>query len=398
MANVLYLTYDGLLEPLGQSQVLRYLEELAGRHDITLVSFEKKQDWDDWRLREGIADKVKRAGIHWIALRYHKRPSSLATAYDLMIVSLLSCLLVLQRRVAIVHARSYVAAVPALLLKKAFGKKFVFDMRGFWADERVERAGSSQGSAMYRVAKWFERRFFLHADAIVSLTHAGVAVIRQFPYLSGAAPYFEVIPTCTDLELFRLRPRPRPNSFVLGYVGSADTAYMFEPVLRCFKTLLGIRADARLLVVTRSSHDYVRALMQDLDIPQDRAEIKAVPHEQVALEMAKMDAAIFFVKPGFSACASVPTKLGELLGCGVPFLGNAGIGDIESILEQEAVGVVLRDFTPEAEQIGVSKLLQLCDDAEIRSRCAAVAGRLFSLQEGVRSYDRIYRAMAGGDL
>ena len=50
MAKVLYITYDGILEPLGQSQVLNYLEKLSEDHEITLMSFEKKQDTNDRRL------------------------------------------------------------------------------------------------------------------------------------------------------------------------------------------------------------------------------------------------------------------------------------------------------------------------------------------------------------
>jgi len=44
MKRVLYITYDGILEPLGQSQVLNYLESLSDRHQIHLMSFEKKED------------------------------------------------------------------------------------------------------------------------------------------------------------------------------------------------------------------------------------------------------------------------------------------------------------------------------------------------------------------
>ena len=44
MKRVLYITYDGILEPLGESQVLNYLESLSGNHQIHLLSFEKKED------------------------------------------------------------------------------------------------------------------------------------------------------------------------------------------------------------------------------------------------------------------------------------------------------------------------------------------------------------------
>ena len=42
--SVLYITYDGLMEPLGQSQVLAYLERLAPGRRIHLLSCEKTDD------------------------------------------------------------------------------------------------------------------------------------------------------------------------------------------------------------------------------------------------------------------------------------------------------------------------------------------------------------------
>ena len=42
--SILYITYDGILEPLGQSQVLAYLEKLANDKTIYIISFEKKKD------------------------------------------------------------------------------------------------------------------------------------------------------------------------------------------------------------------------------------------------------------------------------------------------------------------------------------------------------------------
>jgi len=42
--RVLYISYDGLMEPLGESQVLSYLKGLSKSYQIYLLSFEKKQD------------------------------------------------------------------------------------------------------------------------------------------------------------------------------------------------------------------------------------------------------------------------------------------------------------------------------------------------------------------
>jgi len=44
MAKFLYISHDGLLEPLGQSQVLGYLEKLSNSHKIFIISYEKEKD------------------------------------------------------------------------------------------------------------------------------------------------------------------------------------------------------------------------------------------------------------------------------------------------------------------------------------------------------------------
>ena len=42
MNNVLYITYDGINDPLGQSQIVPYIEGLAGRkYNFFIISFEK---------------------------------------------------------------------------------------------------------------------------------------------------------------------------------------------------------------------------------------------------------------------------------------------------------------------------------------------------------------------
>ena len=397
--RVLYITYDGLLEPLGQSQVLQYLKGLSSFYDITIISYEKKDDWNEVDLRNLISIEISKRDICWYPLRYHKSPTAIATLYDVLIGIFVASWFVLTKKVQVVHARSHISSVIALFVKKVFNIKFIFDMRGFWADERVERGIWGGNSEIYNVVKWLERHFLLNADVVVSLTHAGVAVMHKFSYLKERVPRFEVIPTCTNLDTFSPVRSGGPSTingdrdFVLGYVGSTDTAYMFEPVLRCFKVLRGLRENARLLVITRSSGESLNILLKEYGIPERYVEIKAVYHERVAEEMWRMDAGIFFVKTGFSSSASAPTKLGEFLACGVPCLGNSGVGDVESILEGKGVGVILREFSPEAESEAVSSLLALCSEPKIKNRCVEVARSYFSLEQGIKSYGRIYDSL-----
>ncbi|MDD5618279.1 MAG: glycosyltransferase, partial [Candidatus Omnitrophica bacterium] len=137
-SKVLYISYDGLMEPLSQSQVLAYLKKLAKDYGIYLVTYEKPSDWHNTENRKRIKDAVSSAGINWFPLRYHKTPRLSATLYDLAIGFLLCIYLVLRYRIKIAHGRNTVPSILAFFMKKIFGIRFIFDYRGFWADERKE--------------------------------------------------------------------------------------------------------------------------------------------------------------------------------------------------------------------------------------------------------------------
>jgi glycosyltransferase involved in cell wall biosynthesis len=392
--SVLYLSYDGMLEPLGQSQVLAYLKRLAVDRSIHLISFEKPEDWKNVPERERIAREIAGTSVTWHPLRYHKRPSALATAWDVACGVSLGLWLVLRHRLKIIHARSYVASIIALVVKRLTGVTFIFDMRGFWADERVDGGLWQHGGRMFRVAKAFERRFLLAADHVVSLTKAAVREMQKFDYLQTRMPPFTVIPTCADLTRFTPLRREQ-DGFVLGYVGSAGTWYLFDEVAACFAHLLRLRADSRFLIVNRGEHAYIRTRLAAVGVPISKVELVSVTHAEVPSQMARMDAGVFFIKPVFSKQASAPTKLAEFLGCGIACLGNTGVGDMVELLEDEQVGVALSSFDDASMIAGLHRLLRLVADPATRDRCVAAAQQHFSLDEGVARYRKIYERLEG---
>jgi glycosyltransferase involved in cell wall biosynthesis len=394
--GVLYVSYDGMLEPLGQSQVLAYLEPLAAGRRIHLISFEKAADWRNRARREAMRARIETAGIRWHPLRYHKRPSTAATAFDIAMGSALAIGLALRHRLAIVHARSYVAGLIALAAKRATGAKFLFDMRGFWADEKVDGGLWPAGGRLYRTAKSAERRLLLAADHVVTLTHASEKELSRFPKLAGRSVPITVIPTCADLDRFAIQGPPQRDPFVLGYVGSVGTWYLLDEMLHCFLTVRERRPGARLLVANRGAHQQIRAALDAHGITGEEAEVvEADPADMPAI-IGRMSAAMALIKPAYSKIASAPTKLAEYLGCGVPCLGNAKVGDMEDVLEGRGVGVALRGFSDNELASGIDRLLALADDRATPRRCRDVAQELFSREAGVAAYAKIYEALAGG--
>lgn len=393
--GVLYVSYDGMLEPLGQSQVVTYLERLSGDARIHIISYEKPADWADRGRRAALAARLEAANIAWHPLAYHKAPTVPATLFDIgqgLVVGLWLCL---RHRIGIVHARSYVPALIGWLIKLLTGARLIFDMRGFWADERVDGGIWPAGGRLYRAVKRIEKVLLCGADHIVTLTHASKSVIEGFPFIAGCAHApVTVIPTCADLDRFALREGGRPQGFTLGYVGSIGTWYLFDEVLECFRLVREKRPGARLLVVNRGEQELVRESAARLGIPEDALEITAADHAQVPTMIRRMNAGAAIIRPVFSKIASAPTKLAEYLGCGVPCLGNVGVGDMELMLEGEGGGVALREFTDTERVRAVDRLLALCDDGQTAALCREVALRHFSAEEGAARYRKIWRSLA----
>ncbi|HEY4530691.1 MAG TPA: glycosyltransferase [Luteimonas sp.] len=394
--GVLFITYTGLLEPLGQSQVLAYQEHVSPERSVHIVSFERREDLADEQRVVRLRERIQRSGICWHPQVYHKRPSALATLLDIAVGTLRGISLVRRHRLGIVHARSYVASAMALSITRATRSKFLFDMRGFWADERVDGGIWPEGGRMYRVAKWFERRFLLSADHVVSLTRAGIAEIHRFEYLQGRAPPMTVIPTCADLSRFKPSPVARDVGFTLGYVGSVGTWYLFDAAVAAFEALRRQRPGARFLIINRDAHRYIRERLAAAGVPEDCVELRNAEHADVPAQIQRMNAGVFFIRPLFSKQASAPTKLAEFLGCGVPCLSNTGVGDMASVLAGDRVGVAVDATNPSCISAGVQELLALCEEPDVASRCVASAHRHFSLEEGVRRYREIYAGLSRG--
>ena len=145
--------------------------------------------------------RLAAAGIGWTPMRYHKRPSAAATLYDIFRGQVMALRLAQKMRAEIVHVRSYVPALIALPVKQLTGARLLFDIRGFWADERVDGGLWPADGRIYRTVKRLERRLFRAADHVVTLTEASLPAIKAFGYWDGPPPAYNRDP---DLR----RPRP----------------------------------------------------------------------------------------------------------------------------------------------------------------------------------------------
>jgi glycosyltransferase involved in cell wall biosynthesis len=402
--HVLYVSYDGLLEPLGESQVVNYVLGLARHVDVSVLSYEKPHDLADPAAARALRARLAARGVDWHQLTYHKSPSLPATAWDVARGITVGRRVARARGTSVVHARGYVASLVALGVKARTGARFLFDMRGFWADEKVDGGHWSKRSVPYRLTKWWERRFFEGADAIVSLTEAGVKLFPSLGYRLAPDAPVEVIPTCADLETFA--PGPRDPTLVarlglsghrvIGYVGTLSNWYLRMETLRYLALLVRTLPRARLLFVTREDHAALRRDAEAAGIPADALVMTAARFRDMPDHVRLMDLGVFFIKPCFSKTGSAATKLAEFLGTGVPVVINDGIGDSGRIVRDHDVGVVLPTATPDAFEASLPDVRHVLADGNAARRCVATARRLFSLEDGVERYASIYARLAAG--
>ncbi len=394
--SVIYMCYDGILEPLGESQVVAYLEILSVAYDIHLISFEKPDDLARQDQMERMAARLQHAGITWHARRYHKRPKILSTLWDMGAAMLLAARLTRRHDARLLHARSILCAAmlyPAKMIGRA---RFIVDIRGFWADERVDGGLIRAGGPVYRVLKVLEKAMLRRADHVVTLTRASVPFLRDDPRLGQTKAPITVIPTCADLDLFAPSAgEASARPLTIGYVGQIGTWYMLDEMLALFAAISSLRPDARLLIVNKNQQDVIRAALARTSIPAQSVEIVASSRQAMPAQIQRMDAGMALIRPFFSKIASAPTKLAEYLGCGVPVIGNAGCGDMVRIIEEDGVGVAMADTGPEAIEAAARALLERLQDPALPGRCVDSARQHFALDEGAARYRAIYDALAG---
>jgi glycosyltransferase involved in cell wall biosynthesis len=390
--RVLFISYNGMLDPLGQSQVLPYLRELAKRGvRFTLLSFERAKAFTPEGVRqcEQLRQQLQTQGIEWHWLRYHQRPSIPATFYDVMAGYRKAGALVRRNRIEMVHARSHSPATIALGLKRRFGIKMIFDLRGLMAEEYVDAGHWREGDLPYRLTKAAERRILTATDGIVTLTERIWPIIKEWKGLRGRAVHHEVIPCCANLSLFRFSEEERArrrtelgleDKLTMVYLGSLDGWNLSAETADFFATFLKHNRKAHLLWLTTGSHDRVRELMRARNVEPDNFSVRAVGSGEVPSYLASADVGLAFVKRCVSRIASSPTKNGEYLACGLPLVISAGVGDSDLLINEWKAGVLVEDFS-EGEFLRAGREIEkIVRGPEVREKARSVAEKVFNLE------------------
>lgn len=400
MASVLYLTQDGITDHIGQAQIAPYLLGLARLgHRIHLVSAEKS---GRSALKQKYKDLFDAAGIAWSTVPYANRPPLISSVLVLRRMYKAARKIASLERPDIIHCRSYLPFEIAVRLKREFGSRLLLDVRDFWPDLRLE---THRFKFVYRQLKRREPAYFAAADHVVTLTDkaANVLLARYPSGASGRREGYTVIPCCADFDHFNPRKvdatavvRHRSDlglgdGPVLIYLGSLGPDYLLPEMLKLFKELLALHPSAKFLFVSNNAKEEVERQRAALGIAPDAVRFVSVERAQVPEYIALADLSVVFVRQTPAKAGGSPTKLAELFALNVPVIGNSGIGDMDDILDYRRNGsVIVHDFEPATLRAALQRVLR---KPSVTAGSIRESAREFSLDQGVASYDRVYRTL-----
>lgn len=398
-----FVTLDGLSDPLGQSQILPYLIGLSKiGYKISIVSCEKNENLSSNinYLNEILSlNKIK-----WKYCVYNSKVPFISQRKNYQNLKRLVGEFILEyKKNVVLHCRSYISALIGLYYKRKLNTGFIFDMRGFWADERIEGKIWSMKNpitnALYRYFKNQEKSFFKESDQVVSLTQSGKEHIEKMG-LNIRPDKISVIPCCADLNHFsnksinlQLRNELKDkfhalqNNFIISYVGSLGTWYMTDEMLDFFKIFSTIKP-ATLFIISKDNPEIIYKAARSKGIDTSRIIVSGASRKDIPTYISLSDVSIFFIRPTFSKIASSPTKMGELLAMGIPVITNTKIGDTEQIIRDSQCGIIISQFNENEYQKISHEVIEKIDN--LKQNTQSSAGKYFSLEEGLKKYNSVY--------
>ena len=388
MKTILYLTTNGLAEPLGRSQILPYLIGLSKDYKIIVISSEKKLDLLNNNLISRIRKIADKSNILWDyeEFKYNK----FFKFYSFFVKLLKGIFYSYKFKVQIIHCRSYLPNLVGLIIKCIFKKPVVFDMRGIWPEEIALGIPSGRKSLIYKILKFIELLNIKESDHIISLTNSAINKYLIYQYKLDIQKA-TVIPTCVDIERFKFKPLKKESVKKFSCIGTIlSDWFLLDWLVSFFKCIEKYDDDAVFEIITR---DCKKTLISKMNLDNNlinKILIRSATPDQMPEILTTHTASAMFFNSDISKLGSSPTRFGEILSIGRPIICNSGVGDLDQIVEDNGGGVIAKDLNSKFMMNSIIQLYKILEDPSISLKCRKLAESYYSLSKGVKNYSKVY--------
>ena len=407
--KILFISYDGLTDPLGQSQIIPYLAGLTKyNYEFTILSCDKPYLYK--KNKEYVENLISPYPIKWVSVPYHKHPQVFSSIFDFYQLKKKAKALHKKEKFDMVHTRPGVPTLVALWLKKKYGIKFLNDVRGFWADERLDGGMWNLKNVflkkIYTFFKQHEYECIEKSDYTTCLTYHAKIEMHTWTNITGQPVAIEVIPCSVDMNLFdpgnidqalkqkfKTELKIRDDDFIVSYLGSIGGWYLTDEMMQFCRTLLTKIPGTKFLFISPHRHDVIIEAAKKYAIPADKIIVKNGARHEVSTLLSFSNYSLFFIKPCYSKISSSPTKHGEIMAMGIPVITNAGVGDVEEITTKYNAGIVLKNLNNQEYQ----KAALLIAEGKPFNKEEIISGakEYYNLENAIQKYLYVYKQILG---
>ena len=400
ITTIVYI-YNSYNDPLFQNLVLRYIKLLANNpyYEFHIITFEQKYYHITTNNKRVINDELNKLGIYWYPLIFHTGKFILfKKLYDFLLSTLVFIQIKFKTNANVIFSFTNISASFSIIFSKLFSMKmivysyephslFLADM-GIW----------SKHSLKYKLLSSIEKFAGINGNYILTGTKHMAKQLKIW----GAKGKIIRAPTSVDENDFYFRRRGRlktrkllnlESRCVLLYIGKFGGLYYNKEIPRLFNILRSDISDLYFLIVTSNSLTEINTLFFNEGISDDNYFLTSkLDYDSIKNYISSSDIGLSAIPPTPSQKFRSPTKVGEYLMCGLPYITCKGVSEDDYFANKYNVGVVLNSFSSFDVNNSLSDFNKILneDKSVLRARCRRIGIRYRSQSFVVNQLKKIY--------
>ncbi|HEU4573509.1 MAG TPA: glycosyltransferase, partial [Chitinophagaceae bacterium] len=351
--HIIIFLYNSYNDPLCQGLLVKYCKELVldGDKFFHIISFEQPQ----YRLsvEEVLLEKRKLAerNINWYPLQFHTgRFLLVKKGYDCLRGILKAIRIKYKHKCETIVAFANIAGSMSYLIAKLTGMRLVVFSYEPHSLFLKELGCWKESSLKFKLLRFLEVKLGRNADVVIT----GTRYMIDHLQMTGVKGKLYRLPTSVDSDLFKFDEIARSSirqkfglndKRVVIYTGKFGDLYYKDEIFEVAATLYNSNRLYFFIFLTGHDKDEITELFDRYKIPAESYWIGRVPHEEVSQFLSAADIGLVTVADFPSRKYCSPTKVGEYLCCGLPYIVTRGTSEDDIYAEVYNVGVVVEKFS-----------------------------------------------------
>lgn len=249
------------------------------------------------------------------------------------------------------------------------------------SDFMAEAGVWSKQSLKYKVLHFIEWRAGCKAEVIMTGTRHMMQKLKSL----GARGRLMHLPTAADENIFQFNEEARkrirarhgidPHRPVLIYPGKLGDLYIKREIAVLCGALKQIEPQFYFMLLTAWHRDELLQWLCEEGVDEADVFIGRVPYHEMPAYLSAADLGLVGIAGFPSRVYCSPTKVGEYLLCGLPFIVQRNTGDDDALVQANRTGVVIDEFSRGPVLKEASKLRELLSESKesLRARCRGAA-------------------------